>query len=78
MPQLSDLRDSGSIEQDADIVMFLDRSADDREANMDGRPAKGIANVIVAKNRMGATGAVEFVFKPEYCRFYVAARNVAR
>ena len=58
--------------------MFLDRSADDREANMDGRPAKGIANVIVAKNRMGATGTVEFVFKPEYCRFYVAARNVAR
>jgi replicative DNA helicase len=78
VPQLSDLRDSGSIEQDADIVMFLDRSADDREANMDGRPAKGIANVIVAKNRMGATGTVEFVFKPEYCRFYVAARNVAR
>ena len=78
VPQLSDLRESGSIEQDADIVMFLDRSADDREANMDGRPAKGIANVIVAKNRMGATGTVEFVFKPEYCRFYVAARNVAR
>ena len=54
-PQLSDLRESGSIEQDADIVMFLDRSMNIEEADSDNRPAWGTAKLIVAKHRNGAT-----------------------
>jgi replicative DNA helicase len=57
-PVLADLRDSGSIEQDADTVMFLDRSLSEEEANDERheRPPLGQANVIVAKNRAGRSG----------------------
>jgi len=57
-PVLADLRDSGSIEQDADIVMFIDRSLSEAEANDERheRPPLGTANVIVAKNRAGRSG----------------------
>lgn len=54
-PMLSDLRESGSIEQDADIVMFIDRSMDEEEAESDARPALDTANLIVAKHRNGPT-----------------------
>ncbi len=68
-PVLSDLRESGSIEQDADIVMFLDRSADEREAEENDRPPLGIAEVIVAKHRNGAPGTVQLAFIPQCTLF---------
>ncbi len=57
-PVLADLRDSGSIEQDADTVMFIDRSLTEDEANDErhNRPPMGTANIIVAKNRAGRSG----------------------
>ena len=68
-PQLSDLRESGSIEQDADIVMFIDRSMDEIEAETDGRPELGTAELIVAKHRNGATRDITLSFNPEYTKF---------
>ena len=57
-PVLADLRDSGSIEQDADTVMFIDRSLTEDEANDErhNRPPMGTANIVVAKNRAGRSG----------------------
>lgn len=69
-PQLSDLRESGSIEQDADIVIFLDRSTDEQEASRDDRPDMGVTRVIVAKNRSGPTGDVDLAFVPASTKFY--------
>lgn len=64
-PQLSDLRDSGAIEQDADMVIFLYRDAYySQEDSQDST-----AEVIVAKNRSGPTGKVNLVFFREYSRF---------
>jgi replicative DNA helicase len=64
-PQLSDLRESGAIEQDADVVIFLYRpwvySQDDED--------EGIAKIIVAKQRNGPTGSVEASFISKYARF---------
>ena len=68
-PVLSDLRESGSIEQDADIVMFIDRSMDPQEAESDGRPDWGTAELIVAKHRNGPTRDIKLAFTPEYTRF---------
>ena len=68
-PQLSDLRESGSIEQDADIVMFIDRSMDEIEAESDGRPPLGTAELIVAKHRNGATRDITLSFNPEWTKF---------
>ncbi len=68
-PMLSDLRESGSIEQDADIVMFIDRSMDDVEAESDDRPDAGTAELIVAKHRNGPTRDIPLAFNPEYTRF---------
>lgn len=61
-PQLSDLRESGAIEQDADIVMFLDRSVDEEEAADGFRPGLGEARVIVAKHRNGECGTTSLTF----------------
>jgi len=68
-PQLSDLRESGSIEQDADIVMFIDRSMDEAEAESDGRPPLNTAELIVAKHRNGPTRDITLAFVSEYTRF---------
>ena len=68
-PMLSDLRESGSIEQDADIVMFIDRSMDETEAERDGRPDLNTATLIVAKHRNGATRDITLTFIPERTRF---------
>ena len=64
-PQLSDLRDSGAIEQDADMVLFLYREEvyDDKTEN------QGLVEVIVAKHRNGPTGKAILWFEPEYMRF---------
>jgi replicative DNA helicase len=65
-PILSDLRESGSIEQDADLVMFLYR---DEYYNREKSEKPGIAEVIVAKHRNGPTGVIELVFRKELTRF---------
>ncbi len=68
-PMLSDLRESGSIEQDADIVMFLDRSTSEAEAESDKRPDLGEAELIVAKHRNGPTRDIKLTFVGEYTKF---------
>ena len=64
-PMLSDLRESGAIEQDADIVMFIYR---DEYYNPDSEK-KGVAEVIVAKQRSGPTGPVELAWLSQYTKF---------
>ena len=64
-PQLSDLRESGSIEQDADIVMFIHRE----ELYNPDTPRVGIADLIIAKHRNGPTGNVELFFVKEQARY---------
>ncbi|MDD3186534.1 MAG: replicative DNA helicase [Anaerostipes sp.] len=64
-PILSDLRESGSIEQDADVVMFIYR---DDYYNEDS-DKKGLAEIIVAKQRNGSTGSVELVWLGQYTKF---------
>ena len=67
-PMLSDLRDSGTIEQDADIVLMLYR--DDYYKAKDGKTDfDNIAEVIVAKNRNGETGTARLLFEGQYGRF---------
>ena len=69
-PQLSDLRDSGSIEQDADVVLFLYRAAYYNSQNGETEQAnENEAECIVAKNRHGETGKVELRWMPEYTQF---------
>lgn len=90
-PQLADLRDSGAIEQDADVVMFLYReeyylqcekpplAEPARRAEWEGKLAKvgGLAEVIIAKQRQGATGIVTLQFSDELMRFSGLARQGA-
>lgn len=64
-PMLSDLRESGAIEQDADVVMFLYR---DDYYNHD-TDKKGISEIIIAKQRNGPIGTVELAWLPEYTKF---------
>jgi replicative DNA helicase len=64
-PILSDLRESGAIEQDSDVVMFLFRP---EYYKSDERP--GIAEVIIAKHRNGPTGMIELKFRRDHTRFY--------
>jgi len=68
-PMLSDLRESGNIEQDADVVMFLDRSLSDKEASDPNRPDPGMARLIVGKNRNGAIKDIDLVFESAHTRF---------
>lgn len=68
-PQLSDLRESGSIEQDADIVILLDRSMTEEEGNREDRPNYGITQFIIAKNRSGPTGIIDMAFFAEKTKF---------
>lgn len=74
-PQLSDLRESGSIEQDADIVALLDRSMTEEEANREDRPGLNETTFIIAKNRSGALADVPLTFLGGSTKFVEIDRN---
>ena len=82
-PLLSDLRDSGSIEQDADVVMFIHRedlyiTEEEWEQQRPGQPyPRNIADIIVAKHRNGPTGSIQLEFRDNVVRFDSFARMPA-
>jgi replicative DNA helicase len=65
-PRLGDLRESGALEQDADVVMFIYR---DEYYNPDKVESKGVAEIVIAKHRQGAVGKVQMTFLPEFTLF---------
>lgn len=70
-PQLSDLRESGAIEQDADIVMFIhrpDKSASEKDIE-EGKVAANVAEILIEKHRSGPTGLVKLYFRGECTKF---------
>ncbi len=71
-PRLSDLRESGSLEQDADVVMFIYRH---EYYHPEAQETKGIAEVAIAKHRQGATGRVDMTFLPEFTLFADMGRD---
>jgi len=73
-PQLSDLRESGSIEQDADVVMFIYRddvyyTKEEWEREHPGESYPPPADIIIAKHRNGPTGEIKLLFKPRMAKF---------
>jgi len=76
-PRLSDLRESGSIEQDADLVGLLVREAYYADTPEDREEAAGNADLIIAKQRNGPTGDIPLTFLAEFTRFEDRARNVS-
>lgn len=72
-PKLSDLRESGALEQDADVVMFIYR--DDVYNKDENNPNRGTAEIIVAKHRNGPTGDITLTFRGASTRFENHARD---
>ena len=69
-PQLSDLRESGAIEQDADIVCFIHRPDYYRiTEDVEGRSLIGVAQIIIAKHRNGATDDIDLYFAKDFAMF---------
>ncbi len=71
-PMLSDLRDSGAIEQDADVVMFLYRD----EYYKTEKEAQSAAEVIVAKNRHGAVKNIDIGWLPQFTKFITLDKSI--
>ena len=81
-PRLSQLRESGAIEQDADVVMFIHRrdmgmtpEEIDVKESKTGKNIRGMADLIIAKQRNGPTGHIELIFNKEYSRFGSASEH---
>ena len=72
-PRLSDLRDSGSIEQDADVVMFIHREDKINKDSSQARP--NIAKILIEKHRNGATGFAELYFDEKKTSFMSIEKN---
>ncbi|MBL8991778.1 MAG: DnaB-like helicase C-terminal domain-containing protein, partial [Spirochaetia bacterium] len=72
-PRLSDIRESGALEQDADIVLFIHRNTGGEEA----AETQNLVDIIVAKNRHGERGKLQLFFNAAYTRFENYARGEA-
>lgn len=70
-PMLADLRESGSLEQDADVVMFIYRD----EIYHEDSDQRGLAEIIVSKHRNGPTGTVKLAFLEQFTKFADMARD---
>jgi replicative DNA helicase len=68
-PNMSDLRESGAIEQDADVIIFLYRDEKPKNPSEDKRPSAEVINVDIAKQRNGPTGSLQLTFLPRFTRF---------
>jgi replicative DNA helicase len=74
-PNLANIRESGSIEQDADVVMFLHRERESDRKTGEEKPREYKTELIVAKQRNGPVGTVDIVFLPQYTKFENMTRN---
>jgi replicative DNA helicase len=74
-PQLADLRESGAIEQDADVVLFIDRPNLFKKKDEVTEEERAQTNLIIAKQRNGPVDHIPFVFLGKYTRFEEAANG---